>query len=309
MRRPLIIGHRGAPCIAPEHTETSYRAAFAAGVDLVEPDVVVSKDGVLVVRHEPELSSTTDVADRFEYRSRLTRKRYGRIAETGWFAEDFTLAELNTLNARERLPQLRPASAHYGDSAAGTTLSRILTLADLIELTSETAPEVGLVIELKHDARTRRIGHDYVDLIEQQLAGYWDAPAMREVRWESFELDLLERMRERDLPGKRILLVSPAPSDPHEEGPSRLTDSGLDGITHHDGVSVYISQLDADLVERAHARELEAMSYTVRPEDAFLPPSYRGRYDDYVRDLAATGVDALFCDDPGSAIAALAAKQ
>ncbi|WP_201518561.1 glycerophosphodiester phosphodiesterase family protein [Gulosibacter hominis] len=308
MSRPLIIGHRGAPCVAPEHTEASYRAAFAAGVDLVEPDVVVSKDGILVVRHEPELGSTTDVAERFEYGGRHTCKRAGRIAETGWFAEDFTLAELRTLSARERLPQLRRDSAVVGEHARGTRLTQILSLTDLVTLTRQTAPRVGLVIELKHDGRTRRLGYDFAELLAEQLDGLWDASPLRDVRWECFEYGLLERMREKNLPGKRILLIAPAVAEHDEAGPGWLSDAALDRVAaHHHGISVHVSQLSRGLVQRAHQRGLEIFSYTVRPEPQFLPPAFGGNAADYLHYLAETGVDALFCDDPAGAITALGA--
>lgn len=308
--RPLIIGHRGAPHVAPEHTEASYRAAFAAGADLVEPDLVVSKDGTLVVRHEPELGSTTDVAERFEYSGRHTRKRWGRVAETGWFAEDFTMAELRTLNARERLADLRLDSARFAERASGSRLTKILSLTELVGLTERVAPQVGFVIELKHDARTLRLGRDFVTLLAEQLHDYWDAAPLRQVRWESFEYGLLERMRERDLPGNRILLVTPVAIDPDEAGPEWLTDAGLDRVArHHQGISVHISQLERGLVRRAHERGLEIFSYTVRPERQFLPPEFAGHPADYVRHLAETGVDALFCDDPAGALAALEGER
>lgn len=292
--------------MAPEHTEASYRAAFAAGADLVEPDVVVSKDGVLVVRHEPELGSTTDVAERFEYAGRHTRKRAGRVAETGWFAEDFTMAELRTLNARERLSQLRRESAEFGESVRGTRLTQILSLTELVAITKQAAPQVGLVIELKHDGRTRRLGHDFTQLLAEQLDGHWDASPMQDVRWESFEYELLERMRDQQLPGKRILLVTPAAAEPGEAGPEWLSDAALDRVAkHHHGVSVHVSQLSRNLVRRAHQRGLEIFSYTVRPEAQFIPATFGGNYVDFVQHLADTGVDALFCDDPAGTIAAL----
>jgi len=106
--RPVIVGHRGAPAYRPEHTTGSYELAIAQGADLIEPDIVVSKDGVLVARHENELSQSTDIAGRPDFAYLRTTKQVGEEVCTGWFAEDLTLAELRTLHAVERLPQLRP---------------------------------------------------------------------------------------------------------------------------------------------------------------------------------------------------------
>src|SRR3954454_16332942 len=108
-RSPLVIGHRGAPGYRPEHSRSSYDLALAMGADAVEPDVVVSRDGVLVVRHENEISGSTDVADRLEFARRRTTKTIDGVEVSGWFVEDFTWDELSTLRCRERLPQLRPA--------------------------------------------------------------------------------------------------------------------------------------------------------------------------------------------------------
>src|SRR4051794_40946773 len=121
---PLVIGHRGAPAYRPEHTVASYDLAIDLGAEVIEPDVVISRDGVLVVRHESELSLSTDVAGRAEFTDRRSTREVGGVACTGWFAEDFTLAELRTLRAIERMPDLRPLNTAY-DGRFG-----ILTLAE-----------------------------------------------------------------------------------------------------------------------------------------------------------------------------------
>src|SRR5690606_17725838 len=125
---PLVIGHRGAPGYRPEHSRSSYELALAMGVDAVEPDVVATNDGVLVIRHENEISGTTSVADHPEFAARKTTKRIDGEALTGWFTEDFTWEELATLRVRERLPQLRASSASFDD------VQPILRLSDLLEL-------------------------------------------------------------------------------------------------------------------------------------------------------------------------------
>ena len=110
---PLVIAHRGASGERPEHTLAAYDRAIDAGADFIEPDLVVTRDGVLVARHENEIGGTTDVADHPEFAGRRTTKTIDGAELTGWFVEDFTLAELRTLRARERIPQLRPANVRF----------------------------------------------------------------------------------------------------------------------------------------------------------------------------------------------------
>ncbi len=143
---PLVIGHRGAPGYRPEHTRSSYELALALGVDAVEPDIVASKDGVLVVRHENEISTTTDVADRPEFAARKTTKRIDGQALTGWFTEDFTWNELSTLRSRERLPELRTSSASFDDAQG---VLRLMDVLDIVRAASlEHGREIGVVLEI-----------------------------------------------------------------------------------------------------------------------------------------------------------------
>ena len=130
MSRPLIIGHRGAPGYCPEHTRGSYELAIEMGVDAVEPDIVVSNDGILVIRHENELSTSTDVADHPEFAQRRTTKRIDGLDHVGWFAEDFTWDELATLRCRERIPGIRPGSASFDDQEPLLRLRDLLALLD-----------------------------------------------------------------------------------------------------------------------------------------------------------------------------------
>src|SRR4051794_33577142 len=151
----LVVGHRGACGYRPEHTLASFELAIDLGADLIEPDVVVSRDGALVVRHENELSRSTDVATRPEFGARRTTRRVGEVEQTGWFAEDFTLAELRTLRAVERMPQLRPLNTSY-DGQFG-----VLTLAEVVGLARRrSTPErpVRVLAELKKPSWSARIG-------------------------------------------------------------------------------------------------------------------------------------------------------
>jgi glycerophosphoryl diester phosphodiesterase len=310
---PLVIGHRGAPAHLPEHTASSYRLAIAQGSDFVEPDLVPTADGVLVVRHEPVLDGTTDVAAHPEF---AERRRVGVPGiEDGWYAEDFTWAELSTLRAVERLPELRPAShAHSGTEP-------LLRLRDLVRLVDEAAHErgrgCGLVLELKWDAWMRARGFRYEELLARELAPVLDADCLLEARIESFETGALDRLAGtplvRELDARLVVLVEDEPwlrPGSGEEGPERCTDEGLDDAAHrYDGISVRTTLLDADLVERAHARGLEVFTYTLRGEEQHLPGAFAGRADDYCRALAATGVDGIFADDPAAARAALLADD
>src|SRR4051794_32970937 len=135
--RPLVIGHRGAPGYRPEHSRSSYDLALAMRVDAVEPDVVVSRDGVLVVRHENEIGSTTDVSARREFADRRTAKVVDGAELTGWFTEDFTWEELASLRCRERLPKIRPRSASFDDQQP------VLRLRDVLDLVREASLEQG----------------------------------------------------------------------------------------------------------------------------------------------------------------------
>ena len=166
-RTPLVIGHRGAPAYRPEHSRSSYDLAFAMGVDAVEPDVVVSKDGVLVVRHENEISGTTDVADRPEFADRRATKMIDGAELTGWFTEDFTWDELSTLRCRERLPKLRPSSATFDDEQPVLRLRDVLDLVRAASL--EQGRELGVVLEIKHATYFSSIGWDVAALVAAEL--------------------------------------------------------------------------------------------------------------------------------------------
>src|SRR3712207_1426213 len=163
---PVVIGHRGAPAYRPEHTVASYDLAIDLGAEVIEPDVVISRDGVLVVRHESELSLSTDVATRPEFADRRgTREIDGELC-VSWFAEDFTLAELRTLRAVERMPELRPLNTAY-DGHFG-----ILTLAEVVELarTRSTAErQIRVLAELKHPRWSVEHGLPMAELVSEEL--------------------------------------------------------------------------------------------------------------------------------------------
>lgn len=321
-KSPLVIGHRGAPGYRPEHTRSSYELALAMGVDAVEPDVVASKDGILVVRHENEISGTTDVAAHPEFADRKTTKRVDGETLTGWFTEDFTWAELSTLRGRERLPEVRTTSASFDDSQA------ILRLRDVLDIvrdgSGEHGREIGVVLEVKHATYFASIGLDLAPLIEQELheAGWADGELPLVI--ECFESTVLEQLRGRQIVASYIYLIE-ASGRPFDrltvEGKQALsykatvTPQGLDGLVGRvDGISVSKKMLLAPgntIVADAHARGLTVFTWTCRPENAFLAAEFRGAggrgaYGDYEAEwgvIARQAVDGVFVDHPDLGVA------
>ena len=207
-RRPLVIGHRGAPGYRPEHTRSSYDLALALGVDAVEPDVVFSADGVAVVRHENEIGSTTDVADRPEFAARRRTKTIDGREITGWFTEDFTWAELATLRCRERLPKLRPGSASFDGTQPPLRLRDVLDLVR--EASLDQGREIGVVLEIKHATYFGSLGYDVARAIADELrAARWGDGELPLVV-ESFESTVLGEVRELGIRGTYVYLLEAA---------------------------------------------------------------------------------------------------
>jgi len=165
---PVVIGHRGASALLPEHTLAAYARAIADGADYIEPDLVATRDGVLVARHENEIGGTTDVAQRPEFAVRKRRQVIDGETFEGWFTEDFTLAELKTLRARERLPQLR-GTGHDGEF-------QIATLDEIIALAAEQSARegriIGLIPEIKHPSHFQRTGLPMEDRLLETLSAH-----------------------------------------------------------------------------------------------------------------------------------------
>jgi glycerophosphoryl diester phosphodiesterase len=325
-REPLVIGHRGASADRPEHTLAAYRLAIAQGADFIEPDLVSTRDGVLVARHENEISGTTDVAAHPEFADRRTTKTIDGAQVTGWFTEDFTLEELRTLRARERLPELRP------DNTVFDGLYRIPTFAEVIDLARRQG--VGIYPETKHPTYFDSIG---LSLEEPLVAALEDAgldDADDPVFVQSFETaNLRELDREIDSPLVQLIGGSGAPYDLVAAGDPRdyldlVTRRGLEEVARYaDGIGPdkgLVVPRDEDgelaeptrLVRRAHAAGLLVHPYTFRPENAFLPtdlregdpdaPGYERAPGDWPAELRLfflLGVDGVFADDPGGAVA------
>ncbi len=326
-RVPLIIGHRGASGYRPEHTRAAYELAFRLCADAVEPDIVATRDGVLVLRHENEISGTTDVASRPEFADRRANKLIDGARLTGWFTEDFTWAELSTLRAVERLPQVRQASATFDG------LEPILRLSDLLGIIDDASGQRQriMVAELKHATYFESIGLPLDELFASEVSG-WASDENLIV--ECFEQTVLGKVRARGVPGRVVFLAeaSGSPADLVAQFGSKalpysahLTNAGLARLaTAVDGVSVDKSLLlstDAagtttttDFVERAHAAGLEVYTWTLRAENKFLAKGMRrgssardyGDWLDEFRLILGTGLDGVFADQPDLVREALA---
>jgi glycerophosphoryl diester phosphodiesterase len=332
---PVIIGHRGAPGYRPEHTASSYELAFALGADSVEPDIVATRDGVLVVRHENEISGTTDVASHPEFADRRTTKQIDGAGVTGWFTEDFTWAELATLRARERLGHLRQASASFDGRYP------ILRLSDLFALVDRASEDrnraLGIVAEIKHATYFESIGLPLDELFVAEMAAAGWADEQDRLVVECFERTVLGALWQRGLSAKRVYLIeaSGAPYDAvaadgssAREYAADITETGLYALASAplarrvDGVSVnktLVLQTGAgrapmgttDIVDLIHAAGLEAYCWTLRPENRFLAkPLRRGRdgaafgaWQEEFRLIMDTGIDGVFADHPDLAVA------
>ena len=324
---PLVIGHRGASGYRPEHTASAYDLAFELGADAVEPDIVATRDGVLVLRHENDVSATTDVASRAEFAGRRTTKEFLGHTVTGWFTEDFTWAELATLRAKERLAHLRPKSALHDDRYP------ILRLRDLFDLVDEASNNhrrsLRMVAEIKSAAYFASIGLPLDELFAAEVrAAGWDQNDDRLII-ESFEPTVLDQIAARGISAQKVFLIAPT-GQPLDQiarlGAAApyyadyLTPSGL-AVLPVGGISVdksLIIQADADgelvtstLVADAHAAGLQIFCWTLRPENAFLTaPCRRGdqaaNFGHWRGEFAAvmdSGIDGVFVDHPDLAVA------
>lgn len=287
------------------------------GVDAVEPDVVATKDGVLVVRHENEISGTTDVSVHPEFADRKTTKRVDGEALTGWFTEDFTWDELATLHSRERLPDVRASSASFDGSQA---ILRLIDVLDIVrEGSAEYGREIGVVLEVKHATYFASIGLDLAPLIERDLRAAGWANGELPLTVESFESTVLAQLKDRGIAASYVYLIEAAgrPYDLFVAHGSKgqtykeaVTSEGLDGWARVvDGISVDKRMLLAKgntIVADAHARGLTVFTWTCRPENRFLAAEFRAgggksAYGDYEAEwgvIARTGVDGVFVDHP-----------
>lgn len=300
----LIIAHRGASGHRPEHTIEAYTLAIEMGADYIEPDLVSTKDGVLVARHENEIGGTTDVEAKFP--ARRTTKSIDGVAVTGWFTEDFTLAELQTLRARERLPFRSHA---YDGQFALPTFDAVVRLAQ--DKGRQVGRNIGVYPETKHPSYFRQIGLPLEPRIVEVLARHRLSARSAAVFVQSFEESSLRLLR--GLTEVRLiqLLDQGATVSPERLGQI---------ATYADGIGVntrLVLPVGTDrrlgpptsLVRDAHRAGLLVHTWTLRNEPAFLSPTYEGNALEEYRELAALGVDGVFSDFPDTAVRALRPQQ
>ncbi|MGH3518257.1 MAG: glycerophosphodiester phosphodiesterase [Haloechinothrix sp.] len=326
---PLVIGHRGASGYRPEHTLASYELAARMGADYIEPDLVTTSDGVVVARHEPEIGGTTDVAERPEFADRKTTKSLDGVSVTGWFAEDFTLAELKTLRAKERIPELRPNNTRFDGRYQVPTLQEIIDLAK--RLSKELGREIGIYPETKHPTYFRSMGLPLEPALADALERNGLNRPKAKVFVQSFEVANLKQLSGTlRVPLVQLINSSGAPYDFVAAGDPRTYDdlstpAGLAEIaTYADGVGPakariiprnaqgYLTE-PTSFVSDAHAAGLVVHPWTFRAENAFLPADYRSSGDPAAwgdtfaefEKFLATGIDGVFADQPDIARAAV----
>jgi len=335
MPTPLVVAHRGASGYRPEHTIGAYELAVAMGADYIEPDLVMTKDGVLVDRHEPEISGTTNVADHPEFASRRATKKLDGVDVTGWFTEDFTLAELKTLRAKERLPKVRPHNTLYDGREQVPTFEEVLTLRRTLE--KKYRRPIGIIPEIKHSTYFHDQGLNpekpFVELVRAHGLNRRSAPM-----WlQSFEITNLKQVRRLGYKGNSTFLAwtgegpLDGPYDLVSKGDPRryhdwMTPTGLKEISlFADGIGpekFFVIPKKPDgtlgaptsLVGDAHRVGLKVVPWTFRNENQFMakdfwngtdPNAYGKAIDEQVAYLR-TGIDGLFTDNPDTGVVARA---
>ncbi|MEO5493572.1 MAG: glycerophosphodiester phosphodiesterase [Sphingomonas sp.] len=310
---PIVIGHRGASGERPEHTLASYELAIDEGADFIEPDLVLTKDNVFVSRHENDITGTTDVAARPEFARRKTTKVIDGQSHTGWFTEDFMLAELKTLRAKERSPQLRPANAKFDGLYTIPTLAEVIALAK--KRSKELGRTIGIYPETKHPSYFASIGLPMErHLVAELKAAGWDSAAAP-VFIQSFEVNNLKLLH--TLTKIRLIQLMDGSGGPADNAtPSyaaMITPEGLKAVAAYAwGIGPNKDMVDkgegapTTLVADAHKAGLRVHVWTFRAENFFLPASLKigidpiahGDVDEAIRRQLATGIDGFFTDFP-----------
>ncbi|SEP52218.1 glycerophosphodiester phosphodiesterase [Amycolatopsis saalfeldensis] len=326
---PVIIGHRGAPGYRPEHTLASYELAFRMGVSYVDVDLVPTKDGQLVARHEPEIGGTTDVADHPEFASRKKTEVIDGVPLTGWFTEDFTLAELKTLRAKERIPENRPNNQLYNGRFEVPTYQEVLDLTR--RLGRELHRTLGTYPEVKHSTHFQQLGNPVepklVSILNRNGLNRADAP----VAIQSFEVaNLIALHKQVRVPLLQLTSATGAPADFVASGDKRtyadlVTPAGLREVakyaTYLGPDKSQVIPLDSagnlgkpsSLVADAHRAGLKVQPYTFRNENPFLPANLRSSnsptaFGNVFAEEAAflkAGVDGFFADQSDTALESL----
>jgi glycerophosphoryl diester phosphodiesterase len=293
LNKVIVIAHRGASGERPEHTIESYRLAIEQGADYIEPDLVMTRDGALIARHENEIGGTTDVAKHPEFASRCRTQVIDGESMTGWFTEDFTLAEIKTLRARERLGDLRPRNREFDGQFTVPTFDEIMQLAAAANLGRSAGSRIGVYPETKHPAHFAAIGLPLEAAVLQTLERHGYGREGSPVFIQSFDPRNLRQLRAMTrLPLVQLL--------EYELGDMRQIAEYADAI----GIAKSLATLEA--VESAHALELKVHVWTFRAENEFLPDDLKagkaaaahgnlaGEIERYLR----RGMDGFFTDFP-----------
>lgn len=328
----LVVGHRGASALRPEHTLASYQKAIDDGADFIEPDLVSTKDGVLVTRHENEIGGTTNVSTLSQFADRKITKNIDGKDLTGWFTEDFTLSELQQLKARERIPEFRPANTAYNDLYPVPTLEQVIELAEANY--KKTGKIIGLYIETKHPTYFKNQKLAMEDSLLKTLAKYKYTRDIAPVYLQSFEVSNLKYLKDQlDLHKtiKHVQIIqlydakTSQPADFVESGETKTyadlaTAQGLKDVAKYaNGVGPskgYILNFNdkgsvqtTSFISDAHTAGLKVHPYTFRPENNYLPKPLKCSQDKpaercpsgALKEFEAyfkAGVDGVFTDDP-----------
>jgi glycerophosphoryl diester phosphodiesterase len=293
LNRVTVIAHRGASGERPEHTLESYRLAIEQGADYIEPDLVMTGDGVLIARHENEIGGTTDVAEHPQFLARRRTQVIDGETMSGWFTEDFTLAELKTLRARERLPALRPRNTAFDGRFTVPTFDEIMELATATNRDRPGHPPIGVYPETKHPAHFAKIGLAQELAVLDTLGRHGYAEPGSPVFIQSFDPNNLRFLRELTrLPLVQLL----------EHSLGNLADVA----TYADAIGINKPLATEEGVREAHAARLRVHVWTFRAENEFLPedlrvgadPAAHGRLESEIRRYLARGIDGFFTDFP-----------
>jgi glycerophosphoryl diester phosphodiesterase len=293
----IVIAHRGASGERPEHTLESYRLAIEEGADYIEPDLVMTRDGVLIARHENEIGGTTDVAQHPEFASRRRTQVIDGESMTGWFTEDFTLSEIKSLRARERLPDLRPQNRLFDGRFCVPTFDEIMQMLKVAN--RDGHGPVGVYPETKHPAHFAAIGLPLEMAVLDTLRRFDCAGRGSSVFIQSFDpLNLRQLRRMTQLPLVQLL--------EHE-----LTDLGRIA-EYADGIGIAKALAAPEAVHAAHALGLKVHVWTFRAENEFLPEEFRvgapaaahGNLDGEIQRFLERGIDGFFVDSPAAGVRA-----
>ncbi|GAA0596175.1 glycerophosphodiester phosphodiesterase [Kribbella sandramycini] len=323
----VIVGHRGASGYRPEHTLASYELAARMGADYIEPDLVTTKDGVLVARHEPEIGGTTDVASRPEFAKRKKTKQLDGVATTGWFTEDFTLKELKTLRAAERIPAIRQHNTVFNGRYQIPTLQEVIDLSK--RLSKELGRPVGIYPETKHPTYFQQQGLALEPALVKTLNRNGLNRPDAKVFVQSFEVANLKALHKQlRVPLVQLTDAEGQPYDFTVAGDKRTyaditSPKGLREVARYaSGLGPYKEQVipftaegklgkPTTLVADAHRAGLVVHPYTFRIENNFLPANFdssavpfeSGNLFGEIAAYRATGIDGLFSDNPDVAVA------